>query len=134
MKKNLSLMLVFVLFAMVLGGWSFSKGYESQKKAGGLSITLKADRYPLVKGDNDLTLTIADAAGKAVTDAKVAVRFHMPPMPGMAPMEDRLQAKPKAGAYSFTVNPGMEGGWKVETTVEPAGKAPVTVTFNLDAR
>ncbi len=134
MKKQMSLITMFVLFAVLLGGWSFSKGYESQKKAGGLGITLKADRYPLVKGDNNLTLIITDAAGKAVTDAKVEVRFFMPPMPGMAPMEDRVQPKAKGNGYPFTVNPGMEGGWKVEATVEQPGKTSATVIFNLDAR
>ena len=93
MKKQLSVLLVFVLFAAALSGFSFSKGYESQKKAGGLGITLKADRYPLVKGDNNLTLIVTDGAGKAVTDARVDIRFFMPPMPGMAPMEDRMQPK-----------------------------------------
>src|SRR5574337_974835 len=134
MKKQVSFVLVFVLFAAVPSGFSFSKGYESQKKAGGLSITLKADRYPLVKGDNNLTLIIADSAGKAVTGAKVDIRFFMPPMPGMAPMEDRIQPKQKGSEYAFTVNPGMEGGWKVEAAVEQPGKTSATVIFNLDAR
>lgn len=134
MKKQLSVLLVFVLFAVVLGGWSFSKGYDSQKKAAGLNITLKADRYPLVKGDNNLTLIVTDPAGKAVTGAKVDIRFYMPPMPGMAPMEDRIQPKQKGNEYSFSVNPAMEGGWKVDATVEQPGKTAGTATFNLDAR
>ncbi len=134
MKKNLSIVLVFVLFSVALGGWSFSKGYESQKKAGGLGISLKAERYPLVKGDNLLTLIVTDSAGKPVTNAKVDIRFYMPPMPGMAPMEDRAQPRLKGNEYSFTINPGMEGGWKLEATVEQPGKTPATVTFNLDAR
>lgn len=134
MKKQLSVLLVFVLVAAVLAGFSFSKGYESQKKAAGLNIALKADRYPLIKGDNNVTLTVTDAAGKAVTDANVDIRFFMPPMPGMAPMEDRIRPKQKGNEYSFIVNPGMEGGWKVEATVEQPGKTSGTVTFNLDAR
>lgn len=134
MKKQVSVLLVFVLFAFVLGGAFWSRGYESQKKAGGLNITLKADRYPLVKGDNNLSLNVSDSSGKAVTDAKVNIRFYMPPMPGMAPMEDIIQPKQKGNEYSFTANPAMEGGWKIEARVEQPGKAPASVTFNLDAR
>ncbi len=134
MKKQVLVVLVFVVFAFVLGGWSWSKGYETQKKAGGLSIALTADRYPLVKGDNNLNLNVTDSSGKAVTDAKVDIRFYMPPMPGMAPMEDRIQPKQNGNDYSFRVNPAMEGGWKIDATVEQPGKTTATVTFNLDAR
>jgi hypothetical protein len=69
-----------------------SKGYVSEKISGGLSITLKAERYPLVRGDNKVTVTIVDSEKRTVTDAKVDMRFSMPPMPGMAPMDSKIQA------------------------------------------
>jgi len=134
MKKQVLVVLVVVLFAAVLGGWSWSKGYEAQRNASGLNITLTADRYPLVKGDNNLSLKVKDSLGKAVTDAKVDVRFFMPPMPGMAPMEDRVQPQLKGNEYIFTVSVAMEGGWKIEATVTQPGKAPATASFNVDAR
>ena len=51
MKRQVLVVLVFMLSVAVLGGCS--KGYESQKNAAGLNITLGADRYPLVKGENN---------------------------------------------------------------------------------
>ncbi len=132
MQKKVSAVLAVVFALAVLAGCS--KGYESGKSVGDVNITLKAERYPLVKGDNALSLAVTDQAGKAITDAKVDVRFYMPPMPGMAPMESTLQAVPKGSGYSVMVNPAMEGGWKVDVTVNRTGKPAVTATYNLDAR
>jgi hypothetical protein len=134
MKKQVYVLVAAVLFAVVTGGWSWSKGYESQKSAGGLNITLTADRYPLVKADNTLSLKVTEPAGKAVTNATVEIRFFMPPMPGMAPMQDVIQPQQKGNEYSFTVNVAMEGGWKIEATVTQPGKDPAIVVFNVDAR
>jgi len=64
-----------------------AKGYEAKKTVGDVGFILSASSYPLVKGDNSLTVKVADAAGKPVTDAKVDVRYYMPAMQGMAPME-----------------------------------------------
>ncbi len=134
MKKKLSAaVLIGMLFVSVVAGCS--KGYESQKGAGDVNITLKADRYPLVKGDNTLRVIVTDPAGKAVTDATVNARLYMPPMAGMAPMEFNVQARTKGNSYVFVANPSMEGGWKVEVAVTRPGKpAAATATFNVDAR
>jgi hypothetical protein len=132
MNRRVFVVLVVMLLVSVLG--ACSKGYESQKSSAGLRITLKADRYPLVKGDNNLTINVMDSAGKVVSDAKVDIRFYMPPMPGMAPMESGIQTQQKGNEYPFTVDVPMEGGWKIDATVTQPGKAPVTATFNVDAR
>jgi hypothetical protein len=123
------------------GGWScfrrnvfrLFKGYESQKTADDLKITLSVDRYPLVKGDNALSLRWR-AANKAVTDATVNIHYFMPPMPGMAPMDYNAQAVLKGDRYSFSANVPMEGGWKAEVSVVRQGRTAATATFNLDAR
>ena len=132
MKKRLGAAAAIVLSLAVIAGCS--KGYESRKSAGDVNITLKAGQYPLIKGDNSLSVDVTDQAGKAVTDAKVDVRFYMPPMPGMAPMDSTMQAMLKGSTYSLTVNPAMEGGWKLDVTVTQPGKPAVTTTYNVDAR
>jgi hypothetical protein len=132
MKRQVLVVLVFLLSVAVFGGCS--KGYESQKNADGLNITLRANRYPLVKGDNNLSVTVKDSSGKKVTEAKVDIRFYMPPMPGMAPMESSIQPQLKGSEYPFTVNVAMEGGWKIDATVTLPGKTPTSATFNVDAR
>ena len=121
-----------VFIASALTGCS--KGYESQKSVGDMVMTLKVDRYPLVKGDNTLSVQIAEKNGKSVADATVAVRYYMPPMSGMAPMEFNTQATAKGSGYSFAANIPMEGGWKIDVTATQPGKTPVNATFNVDAR
>ena len=132
MKKAYLVIMAVVLAISVLAGCS--KGYESQKNVGDLGITLKVDRYPLVKGDNTLSVQVVEQGGKAVTDATVNVRYYMPPMPGMPPMEFNTQAAPRGSVYTCAANIPMEGGWKVEVTVTQPGKTPVNATFNVDAR
>ena len=132
MKKILFVMAVGLVSVGMLFGCS--KGYESQKTADDLKITLSVDRYPLVKGDNALSLKVIDAAGKAVTDAAVNVHYFMPPMPGMAPMDFNTQAVLKGDRYSFSANVPMEGGWKAEVSVMRQSRTAATATFNLDAR
>jgi len=131
-KKRLFVMVVGLISIGMLFGCS--KGYESQKTADDLKITLSVDRYPLVKGDNMLSLKVVDAVGKAVTDAAVNVRYFMPAMPGMAPMDFNTQAALKGDRYAFSANVPMEGGWKAEVSVVRQGKPASTATFNLDAR
>lgn len=112
-----------------------AKGYETQKNAGDLKITLTAERYPLVKGDNAMAVLITDSAGKAATDAIVTVRYYMPPMPGMAPMDYNTIAVMKGDRYLYIANVPMEGGWKIDVAVvRPGGKPAVSATFNVDAR
>lgn len=132
MKRVSSLIVIAVALTVVFLGCS--KGFESTKSAGDLTITLSVARYPLVKSDNTLTVKVTDAGGAAVTDGAVNVRYYMPPMPGMAPMEYSVNPTLKGSAYTFTANIPMEGGWKVEVMATRPGKPAVTATFNVDAR
>jgi hypothetical protein len=131
--KRFSLATVAVIVMLVLG-IGISWGYEAQKTTGGLTITLSTGSYPLVKGDNDLSVKITDEAGKAVTDAKVTARFFMPAMPGMAPMSSKPEPVLTGDVYKYKAGVSMEGTWKTEVTVVRPGKSPATATFNLDAR
>jgi hypothetical protein len=124
------MMLAFTLVA----GVALAKGYETQKKAGSYQVTLKADKYPLIKGDNTISIAVTDASKKAVKNSKVNIRYYMPPMPGMAPMNYDVTPVLKGDAYTFTANIPMEGGWKVEVTLTPASGSESSATFNLDAR
>jgi hypothetical protein len=132
MRKAFSSAVIAVLTVMVVFGCT--KGYETRKTAGDLTVLLSAGSYPLVKGNNNLTVKLSDATGKAVTDAKVDIRYYMPPMPGMAPMEYQTQAMPSGDAYKFTANIPMEGGWRVDVTTNRGGSVLPAVTFNVDAR
>ncbi len=132
--KRITVLIVVTGMAALFAAGCTKNAYESQKTAGDVTLSLAAASYPLVKGDNALTLKLTDGAGKPVTDAQVAVRVSMPPMPGMAPMDFNPQALLKGDAYAVTANTPMEGGWKVEVSVTRPGKPASTATFNLDAR
>ncbi len=133
MKQHTLILLIAIITVQPLAGCS--RGYESQKNAGDLKITLIAARYPLVKGDNNLlTLKVDDMAGNIVSDAAVSVRYFMPPMPGMAPMDFTTTAFRKGALYVCSANIPMEGGWKAEVSVMRQGKPAVVTMFNLDSR
>ncbi len=132
MRKAFSSAVIAVLTVLVVAGCT--KGYETKKSAGDLSVQLSANSYPLVKGNNNLTVKLSDATGKAVTDAKVDIRYYMPPMPGMAPMEYQAQAVPSGDVYTFAANIPMEGGWRVDVTATRGSAQIPTTTFNVDAR
>jgi hypothetical protein len=132
MKKVPVGLTAVVIAVLVLFGCS--KGYEKKTVAGDLAITLSVDRYPLVKGDNMLSVKVADSSGKLVTDAAVSVRYFMPAMPGMTPMDFNTQAVLKGDQYAFSANMPMEGGWKAEVSIVRPGKPAATARFNIDTR
>jgi hypothetical protein len=129
---KLRTVVLFMLAVVIAAGCS--KGYRSERTVDDLKVTLSAGSYPLIKGDNTLAVLVADATGAAVTGATVNVRYFMPPMPGMAPMDFKTQAVEKGAGFAFTANIPMEGGWKVEVAVARPGKPTSMATFNLDAR
>ena len=132
MKKSfLSILAGAIVLSLIVG---CSKGYVSQKTVDSTTITLKAERYPLIMGDNTLSIKVADSAGKSVSDAMVMARYYMPPMPGMAPMEYNSSAQAKGEEYALTANIPMAGGWKIDVTATQPRKPAVTATFNVDAR
>ncbi len=132
MKKSFLVVLAGAMALSLMGGCS--KGYLSQKTVDGMNITLKAERYPLIKGDNALSVIVADSSGKALGDVTVTARYYMPPMPGMAPMEFNAMAQAKGSGYAFTANIPMEGGWKIDVIATQPGKPAAVATFNVDAR
>jgi len=127
-------MLFFIAAVAIFTVAGCTKGYRTQKTVDDLTVTLSAGSYPLIIGDNAMTIKITDASGKAVPDAKVGVRYYMSAMPGMAPMEYNVEAAPKGEGYGFTANIAMEGGWRVDVNVVRGDKPSPTMTFNVDAR
>src|SRR2546421_13129527 len=75
-------------------------------KAGDLTITLASAIGELKSGDNDLTLSFADASGKTVDVGAASLRFHMPAMGAMAEMNDvaSLTTTNTPGKYHAKVN------------------------------
>ena len=106
---------------------------EIKKKAGAYDVELRIDRNPPVVGDNALELRITDAAGAVLKDAKVLVNYYMPPMPRMAPMNYRTDAKLKGEKYKATMNFIMSGPWVIAIKIT-RGEKTSTAKLNVDAQ
>ncbi len=111
-----------------------AKTYEASKKAGDYQVEIVIDRNPPVAiGNNNIEIEIKDKTGKTVTDAQVLVNYYMPPMPRMAPMNYRTEAKIKKGKYCATMKFIMAGPWYIAVIIQHGGKTS-TAKFNVDAQ
>jgi hypothetical protein len=122
-----------VLLVPLMFGFAAAKDYEVKKKAGEYNVEAKIDRNPPVVGDNNITVEIKDAAGKYVTDAKVAVDYSMPAMPGMPPMNYKTDAELAGDKYKAKMNLSMAGPWNIAIKISKGGKTS-TAKFSIDAR
>jgi len=102
--KRLTVLTVMVL---LLAGTVYAKDYEITKKAGDLTVMVKIDKNPPVTGTNNMEITVKDAGGKTVTDAKVMVEYSMPAMPGMPAMNYKTDAQLKGDIYKAEMNLSM---------------------------
>ncbi len=118
---------------LLITGLAYAKNYEVTKKIGEYTVVASIDRNPPIAGKNVLTVSVKDASGKAVTDAKVKVDYSMPAMPGMPAMNYRADAVMKDGLYSAKLNLSMSGGWNIAVKMARGGKIS-TMKFNVDAQ
>ncbi len=122
---------IVVLVMLVVAVFACSKGYEVNKQAGDLAVSMKMDRNPPAVGENKLAIGLTDAGGKAVTDAQVRVDYSMPAMPGMPPMNYTAEAAPSGTRYTAVLNLSMAGPWNVSVNIARGGQAS-TAGFNVD--
>jgi hypothetical protein len=126
----------FLVFAVVLAlaaGTAYAKGYEVSKKAGAYDVTVTFDKNPPVASDNNAVVTVKDAAGNIVKDAKVKVEYSMPAMPGMPPMNYKTDAVLNGDEYKATLGLSMSGSWNITVKVTRDGKTS-SLKFTVDAR
>lgn len=99
-----------------------------------LTATVSNGTGQLKSGDQELTLTFADSAGKPVDVGAVSLNFHMPAMGSMAAMNDAVTFTTSTpGVYNGKVNISMAGEWQGQLAYEgPAGKGKGT--FSARAR
>ena len=123
----------FAVIMLLAAGVVFAKDFEVKKKAGDFEVEAVIDTNPPTTGDNNITVTIKDAAGKPVTDAKVTIDYSMPAMPGMAAMNYKTDATQKGDAYKAVMNLSMSGPWNIVVKISRDGRR-ATMKFNIDAR
>jgi len=127
MKKIATITLVLLLIA----GLAYAKPYEVTRKAGDYTVDIKMDKNPPVVGPNNMEIVVKDAAGKAVTDAKVLVDYGMPAMPGHPAMGYKTDAQLKGGVYQAMLNISMKGPWTITVRITHAGKT-ASARFTVD--
>ena len=125
--------IVFILVLILIAGIAYAKGYEVKKKAGEYETRIRIDRNPPVIGNNNIEIEIKDATGKYVMDARVLVNYYMPPMPRMAPMNYRTDARLKGEKYKATMNFIMTGPWIIAVKITRQGKTSTT-KINVDVQ
>lgn len=124
--------IVFTIL-LVAAGLAYAKNYEMTKKAGEYTVLVTIDKNPPVTGKNNIAIEIKDGAGKDVTDAKVAIDYVMPAMPGMPAMNYKAGANLKDKRYVATVDFSMAGPWSVLIKITRAGKTQ-SVKLNVDVK
>ena len=127
MKK----MILVSMLILMAAGFAYAKDFEITKKAGPYTVVVTMDKNPPIMGDNGITITIKDAAGKAVKDAKVAFDYEMPAMPGMPAMAYKGQPQLKGDSYVGTINFSMGGSWSMKIKITRSGKTD-SLKFNVD--
>ncbi len=94
----------------------------------GLSVTLLADE--LEAGPVDLTVEVADTAGRPVRGARVTIATqHLEMNHGVE--TDEAEAVGPGRYVAERVGMGMGGTWQADVTIARRGEAPVTVTFRV---
>ncbi len=94
---------------------------------------MQIDHNPPVAGPNVFTVNVKDQTGKDVTDADVIIRYSMPAMPGMPPMNHQANTTLKDKNYKAEIDLHMAGPWSIEIKVNRGDKVE-TARFNIDAR
>ncbi len=109
------------------------QGSSAQKPA--LDITFTSKPSPPKSGENTFEVTVKDASGKPVTDAKVSAMFYMAAMGAMPEMKNTVTLKhQKEGRYVGTGQVMMAGKWDVTVSVKRAEKEIGSKKFPITAK
>lgn len=128
MKQVVTVMTILLLSA----GLVFAKTDDVIRKAGDYSVELSMDKSA-AKGKNDLEITVKDAGGLYVSDAKVTVNYSMPAMSGMPAMNYNAGAGQHGNIYRAVLDFPMSGSWTLTVKIIRSGKT-VSARFTVDVR
>ena len=129
MKK----ILIFILSVLWISPTAHAKDLTVNKQAGEYLVKIIIDKNPPILGENNIEIKIIDAAGTYKKDPRVMINYYMPPMPRMAPMNYKKDAKLKGEKYVATLNFIMSGPWIIRILIFLQGKR-MTVKFNIDVQ
>lgn len=122
-------LLIFGLLATPVPG----KKLEIIKKVGNLTVKVGIEKDPPTVGKNAMEIRVWDESGKAIREAKVLLNYYMPPMPRMAPMNYKVEAKRKNDVFLATMKLIMAGPWVIVLRIT-IGDKTLTTKLHIDAR
>jgi hypothetical protein len=100
-------------------------------RAGDLTVTLASATGEIKQGENELTLSFADASGRPVDVGTAALKFHMPAMGTMAEMNDvaTVTKTDTPGRYIARVKIEVGGTWEAMVNYQgPRGTGQASMT------
>lgn len=114
------------------GGTPLDASCRGTKTEAGLEVTLAISPCPAKGGGaaGSATITVKDAAGKAVEGAKVEIN---PEMPNMKMKGGNQSASAKGDGYEAKLVLGMPGDWLISVVVTPAAGKATTAAFDVKA-
>jgi nitrogen fixation protein FixH len=120
-----------------LSGYEASAAPTAAAAAAGTQITFRTLPDPPKIGDNQMEVTVTDAAGTPIDAAEVSVQFFMPAMPTMNMPAMRSEAKlapAGGGVYRGSGQVMMAGRWDATVTVVRGGQRLGTKQLPVVAR
>ncbi|GAA2770714.1 FixH family protein [Streptomyces showdoensis] len=113
-------------------GTKLDAGCTGTRTEAGLEVTLEVSPCPAKGGGaaGTATITVKDAAGKAVEGAKVEIN---PEMPNMKMKGGNQSATANGDAYEAKLVLGMPGDWLVTVVVTPASGTAASAAFDVKA-
>ena len=130
--RNSAIMATVCIVVAVTIGAAFAANTLT-KKAGDYTVGLTMEKNPPVMGKNNVDVSVKDAAGAAVIDAKVVVEYSMPAMSGMPAMNYKANADLKGDTYKAVIEPSMSGSWNVAVKISRGGKTE-TAKYTMDVK
>ena len=130
--RNSAIMAAISIVVAVTIGAAFAANTLT-KKAGDYTVGLTMEKNPPVMGKNNVDVSVKDAAGAAVIDAKVVVEYSMPAMSGMPAMNYKANADLKGGTYKAVIEPSMSGSWNLAVKISRGGKTE-TAKYTMDVK
>lgn len=121
-----------LLLVLALACPAIARDLELSKAAGEYRVFVRIDKNPPVIGNNRIRVEIKSASGAPVTDAEVLINYYMPPMPRMAPMNYKVEARLKDRSYyEEKMKLIMAGPWTIAVKISRGGKM-TTAKFSID--
>lgn len=124
-----SIFKVFIALFITIGGFLNAQSLNQKNQIDGYSVELKSTK-DLSAGLNEFFVDITKD-GKAITDAKVKVKFIMPEMPSMPRMESEKEGTLVENRYKIRINLSMNGTWQYHLKFKTADGVVHTVKSSV---